>query len=272
SHYVPPMPASRLVIDRVARIGFLGKGLVAVVIGAVALRMALGEPAGLVGPEGALQRFVGHPLGRGILGFLAISLWAHAAWKLIESFLDIEAKGHGLVATAERVSFFFAGLGYLLLGTVAARLTVGGVPSSGPDFNDLTAAILTPVLGRLTVGLVGAIVTVSGLLQVRLGLVAGFRHIFPLDRMSRPARVTVLSLGRAGYAALGVISGLIGWFLLRVAWYFDPDQAGGWRDALGFLAGVGQTRWTLGIVAAGLVCYGLFFILQLRYRDIGPTG
>lgn len=259
-------------IDRAARVGFLGKGLVAVVVGGVALRLALGEPASLVGPEGALRQFVGHAMGRATLAFLALSLWAHAAWKLVQALLDPEDKGRGIAAVAERIAFGGAALGYAALGLAAARLSLGQMLGSGTTLDDVSASVLTPTLGRWLVGAAGAVVVVMGVLQVRLGLVAGFRHIFPLDRMRRAERLLVVGLGRAGYVSLGIVSGLIGWFLMRVAVYVNPDLAGGWRDALGFLAGVGETRWTLGLVAAGLLCYGLYFILQARYRTIGTVA
>lgn len=264
----PAAHASNAFFDRAVRIGFLGKGLVAAVVGGVALRLAVGEPASLVGPEGALLQFVGHPLGRVTLAFLALSLWAHAAWKLAQAVVDPEQKGRGVTASAERIAFGFAALGYAALGVAAARLSLGGMPGSAGGLDELAAGVLGATLGRWLLGAAGAVVLVMGLLQVRLGLAAGFRHIFPLDRMSRPARLIVLSLGRAGYVSLGIISGLIGYFLLRVAVFVNPDLAGGWREALGFLAAFGETRWTLGLVAAGLLCYGVYFMLQARYRRV----
>src|SRR5690606_22698715 len=146
--------ADRL-IDRAARIGFIAKGLVAMVIGGVALRLAVGDGAALIGPEGALRTFVGQPMGRTLLGFMAAGLWAHAAWKLVQAFLDPERKGRGVAAIAERVAFGGAALGYAALGLVAARLTLGQSlePSGGAD--ELAAKVLTPRLGRVLVGAAG---------------------------------------------------------------------------------------------------------------------
>ena len=257
---------------RAARVGFVAKGMVAVVIGAVALRLALGDGGGLIGPEGALRRFVGAPPGRATLAFLALGLLAHAAWKLVQALLDPERKGRGIAALAERLAFAVAGLGYAALAIAAGRLALGEMPGPPSDPDAFAARVLTPWLGRGVVGLAGIIGMVMGILQIRLGLVAGFRDIFDLDDMRRGERIVMLSLGGAGYVALGVITTLIGWFLLRVAVLFDPAKAGGWSDALGFLARLGDTRWPLGLVAAGLVAYGLYFMLQARYRRIDPVA
>lgn len=258
-------------IDRIARISFLGKGLVAIVVGGVALRLATGEPAALIGPEGALERFVGRPLGRVTLGFMAASLGAHAVWKLVQAVLDPEQKGRGIAAIAERIAFGVTALGYAALGAAAAQLALGGTLGPPGDPGQLAAGVLTPHFGRWLVGLAGTVIVVMGLLQIRLAVVAGFSHVLRLERMNRLERMVVVSLGRAGYTALGIISGLIGWFLIRVAVTFDPSLAGGWRDALGFLGRLGETRWPLGIVAGGLVCYGLYFVLQAGYR-VSPTA
>jgi hypothetical protein len=74
--------------------------------------------------------------------------------------------------------------------------------------------------------------------------------------------------GRVGYATLGLLSLIIGWSLLQVAVQYDPSEADGWEDALWLLAGVGRGQWLLAGAATGLICYGLYFVLQMRYRRL----
>ena len=76
----------------------------------------------------------------------------------------------------------------------------------------------------------------------------------------------VIGISRAGIAARGIVFGLIGVLLIRAAEKQDPGQAGGMRESLEILAGMG--RWPLAIVGFGLVAYAVYELLNARYRRI----
>jgi hypothetical protein len=61
---------------------------------------------------------------------------------------------------------------------------------------------------------------------------------------------------------------LIGIFLVRAAWQYDPDEAIGLDGALNKVAGEAYGPFLLGAVALGLAAYGLFCLVQARYRDV----
>jgi hypothetical protein len=67
---------------------------------------------------------------------------------------------------------------------------------------------------------------------------------------------------------LGVLSLLVGFSLVRVAVEYDPSEAGGWEEALRLLSGLGEGRWLLGVAAVGLILYGFYFVLLVRYRAL----
>ena len=48
----------------------------------------------------------------------------------------------------------------------------------------------------------------------------------------------------------------------------EPDTARGLGGALATLAEQPAGPWLLGLVAAGLIAYGLFMLVQARYRDV----
>jgi hypothetical protein len=144
---------------------------------------------------------------------------------------------------------------------------MGNGAGSNLDLDDLAASVLTPVFGRWLVGLAGVAVMSAGVLQIRLGLSAGFRH--DLRRNLAPwLRTLAIVSGRIGYMALGVLSLLVGSSLLRVALEYDPSEAGGWDQALGLLARFGEGTWALGAAAAGLILYGVYFVLLVRVRAL----
>jgi hypothetical protein len=259
----PAAPALAIV----TRIGFGAKGIVTILVGVLALRFALRRGGEITGQEGAVELVLGEPLGRLMLAVLAAGLAAYALSMFVAAFVDPERKGESFQGIAERLGFFVTGVGYVLLALTAFKLLLGRRGGSGLDLQHVLATVLTPHVGRVLVGLVGLIVMTAGVLQLRLGITGRFRKNLQTGR-SRLARLMTNISGRVGYLTLGILSLIGGWSLVQVAVEYDPSEAGGWSEALSLLSGIGQGRWLLIAAALGLICYGLYFLLQVRYRRL----
>jgi hypothetical protein len=257
--------AAAPLIIRLARFGFAVKGIVTILIGALALRFALGWGGNITGPRGAIEALLDEPLGEINLAVLAAGLASYAVWMLVEAIVDPERKGTGFQGVAERAAFLVTGVGFGLLAFATVNLLLGEDGGDGMGLDDLAATVLTPRLGRWSVGIAGGIVMTAGLLQLRLGITRGFRRILR-RALSRVERVAITVSGSIGYMTLGILSLLVGSSLVEVAVRYDPSLAGGWDEALTLLAGLGEGRWLLGIVSAGLIFYGFYFVLLMRYR------
>jgi hypothetical protein len=59
---------------------------------------------------------------------------------------------------------------------------------------------------------------------------------------------------------------LIGWFLFQASRHQDAGEAVGLGGALQKLAEQQYGEILLGVVAAGLVMYGVFSVVEARYR------
>jgi hypothetical protein len=260
----PAAPA----LDVVTRIGFGAKGIVTILVGVLALRFALRRGGKITGQEGAVELVLREPFGRLMLAVLAVGLAAYALWMFVAAFVDPERKGESFQGIAERLGFFATGIGYTLLAWTALSLLLGQRESGGGlDLQHVIATVLTPHVGRLLVGLAGLVVMTAGVLQLRLGVTGRFRKLLR-SGMSRLERLVTGISGRVGYGTLGTLSLMAGWSLVEVAVEYDPSEASGWSEALWLLSGVGQGRWLLAAAALGLICYGLYFILQVRYRRL----
>jgi hypothetical protein len=254
-------------LDVVTRLGFAAKGLVTILVGVLALRFALRRGGEITGQQGAVELVLREPFGRLMLAALAAGLAAYALWMFVAAYVDPERKGNGFQAIAERLGFFATGIGYALLALTAFKLLLGRRGDGELDLQHILATVLTPHVGRVLVGLVGLIVMTAGVLQLRLGITGRFRKNLQTGRSRLADLLTSLS-GRVGYLTLGILSVIAGWSLVQVAVEYDPSEAGGWSEALGLLSGIGQGRWLLAAAALGLICYGLYFILQVRYRRL----
>jgi hypothetical protein len=255
------------VINRLTRFGFATKGVVTVLVGTLALRYALGVGGRITGQEGVIQWVLGRPFGRIMLAVLAAGLAGYALWMFVAAIVDPERKGTGLSGVAERIGFFVTGVGYALLAYAAVNLLLRRKGGGGMDLDNLAAAVLTPWVGRSFVGLVGAIVMTAGVLQLRVGITGRFRRSLRAYLSRLESVVTTVS-GSVGYVTLGILSLIVGYSLVRVAVDYDPSEAGGWDKALRLLSGLNEGRWLLGAVAVGLIMYGLYFILLVRYREL----
>jgi hypothetical protein len=107
-----------------------------------------------------------------------------------------------------------------------------------------------------------------GLYQIYRGLAIKFTKHFHREQMSEQEFRWAVRTGRAGLAARGVVFGMIGWFLFRAALHFNPKEAGGLGEALAELASRAYGPWLLGLVALGLVAYGIYCFVLARYRRI----
>jgi hypothetical protein len=75
-------------------------------------------------------------------------------------------------------------------------------------------------------------------------------------------------VGRYGLATRGVVLGVAGLLVIRAAATYNPEQAGGVGEVLAQLWAQPASKWLLGTVALGLVAYGVFALIEARYRFI----
>jgi hypothetical protein len=61
---------------------------------------------------------------------------------------------------------------------------------------------------------------------------------------------------------------IIGAFLISAAVHSDAQQARGLDGALEWLAQQAYGPWLLGVAAAGLGAYGLFMLVEAKYRRL----
>jgi hypothetical protein len=120
--------------------------------------------------------------------------------------------------------------------------------------------------GRWLVAVVGAIVVAYGAMQLRRAYTLKFREKLKLREMSAGEDRLATRVGRLGYAARGVVFGMVGTFFIVAAIHSDPQQARGLDGALQTLASQPWGSPALGAVALGLTAYGLFMFVEARYR------
>lgn len=255
-------------LEGLGRFGYAAKGVVYLVIGELAIQAALGDGGQTTDTKGALAHIAGQPFGRSILVVLAVGLFGYAIWRCVQVFLDTERKGTKPKGLAVRAGYFLIAMIYVGLAWSAMRLAMlgDGGPGSTQQTQDWTAWLLGQPLGDWLIGLIGVGVIGNGLVQFFRAFSPNLCDDLHLTELSAEQATWITRIGRAGYAARGVAFTMIGGLLVVAAYRANPGEAVGLDGALATLAGQPFGPYLLGAVAAGLAAYGLFALVQARYR------
>lgn len=255
-------------LHRLARLGLAARGVIYLLVGLLAVSVALGRGHQETDQNGALLTVARQPYGTVLLWILAGGFAGYAAWRFTEVVLgevggDRGAKG--------RVKSLIRGLAYAGLCFTTVSLVTGRGNARGGSASQnvaLTARAMEHAWGRALVGVVGAVlVGVGGMLVVE-GVRRKFEKYLRLQEMSSKTRTVVERLGMFGTAARGLVFGIAGFFLISAAVTFDPQKAKGLDGALKSLARSDAGPWLLGVVALGLVSFGVYGLAEARYRRV----
>ena len=99
-----------------------------------------------------------------------------------------------------------------------------------------------------------------------------FEDKWRTGEMSETERTWGGRAGVAGHVARFVVFGLIGVFVTKAAIDYNPKDAIGLDGALQKLAHAAYGPCLLGLTAVGLVCYGVYCLVDARYRDVSTNG
>ncbi len=259
-------------IERLARFGYASKGAVYFLVGLLAVQAAFGGGGKTTDTEGALETLVQQPFGQVLLGLVAFGLISYAMWRFVEAINDPENKGKDIKGIATRLSYIANGLTYAGLAWTAVRIIMGSSSGGGGDSKqNWTARLLNQPFGQWMVGTIGAGVIAFGFYYLYRAFSAKFRRKLYLSELSSTEREWVIAICRFGLAARSIVFFLIGWFFIEAAYMAQASQVGGLDQALETLAGQPYGPLLLAVVALGLIAYGVYCVVQARYRRLDPN-
>jgi hypothetical protein len=270
--------ATSRTVTTLARLGYAVKGVVYIVIGFLAILLVTGHGGGATDQNGALKAIYASPLGEGFGRFLMIvitvGLFSFALWSLIQAVFDTDHKGRRAKGIAARVGYAGVAISYGLLGVGAYQIASTGSTSSKSSTSSAqnwTGLLLKQPAGVILVIIVGCVVLGIAAYLFARAYRASFRRYLNLASLSAPARKGVIAFGRLGNAALGVVFLIVGLFLIIAAVKHNPGDAKGLDAALVELLKQPFGPWLLGVVALGLLAYGVYSFAEARYRQVGGS-
>ncbi len=255
-------------VQRLARLGYAAKGVVYIIIGVIAADAAFSPAEQIEGSSGALGTILRQPFGKVLLGIMALGLAGYVLWKVVQAVMDPEHKGSDAKGMVSRIGYGISAMLYAGLTLQAVRMLRGSGGGGGNGAQDWTAAVMEKPFGRVAIGLLGLGIAGYGVYELVKAFKGDLTKKLNLEGSAVATRQRVVALGRAGMAARGVVFGIIGWLVLKAALQYDPSEAQGLQGALVALRKAAYGPWLLGLVALGLIAYGIFQLVKARYRII----
>jgi hypothetical protein len=256
-----------------ARAGLVAKGVTFGLVAVLAFGVAFGIGGEVEDRPGALQSLAETTLGRFLLGALAVGLGGYALWRFAQAALGEKLENGEDVNIFKRVGLVARGLLYAWFFVMCISIffnadepVTGG--SGGQREDRATAYLLEQPLGRWLVAAIGLAIIGAGIFNLYRALSQKFRKDLKEGQMEKEERESYAVLGVLGHFARAVLFSLAGWFLVKAAWEYDAEEAIGLDGALRKLAAADYGDLLLGSTAAGLFAYGLFCLVQARYRTV----
>lgn len=250
-----------------ARAGLVARGVVFGVIGVLALKLAVGSGGKATNQQGALETIGKEPFGQVLLVIVAIGLAGYALWRLVSAAVGPRDSSDDGVR--ERVPALASGIVYAALCFTALKILFGGHATSGASNpKHATAGVLAWPGGPVLVTIAGVILVGVALYQGYQGLSRKFCEEARAEEMGPGIRRAYTALGVFGYLARMVVFLLVGYGVIKAALDYNPHNAIGLDGALQKLAHSSYGPTLLGIVAVGLIGFGLFCIGEARYRRL----
>ncbi|MFI1154827.1 DUF1206 domain-containing protein [Streptomyces sp. NPDC020817] len=251
-----------------ARCGLAARGVLYVLIGMLALRVAFGDAGGEEADrQGALRELVGKPFGGVLVWAVGAGLVCMALWRLSEVVFG--AAGPDGDKPAKRLASAGRTVFYAVVAFSALSFAAGGGGRSGDEQSrDGTARALDLPAGQWLVGAAGLGIAVAGVVIAVQAARRTFRRHLSMGGVPGWGRKSVDFLGVAGGLARGVVFAAAGGFVVYAAVRYDPARAKGVDDTLRSFAGTAAGPWLLVAVAVGLMLFGVFSWAMARWREV----
>jgi hypothetical protein len=246
-------------METLTRLGYVVRGLIYITIGLLALNVVLGKGGSLATPQAAIAAIGKQPAGMILLLVVLVGIIAYTLWGVIRAVFDPLGKGHDAKGILARFGFLVSAFGYAILIWPTYGYIIGkSQTASGSQTQKFIGTIMAMPWGRWAIGILGLGVLAGGLYQVYLGMKADFDRQFQTYAMNREEVKMATDVGRFGTSARGVVFALIGFLIVLAAYQANPSQPIGMDTALATLMHQPYGVWLLGVIAVGLVAFGLY--------------
>jgi len=250
-----------------ARVGFVARGIQYILIGIIALQIALGSSHQQADRSGAVRLVARTPFGTVLLWLLVVGFAGMALWRLSEAIWG-QPGPDGRKATKRLASLGRTVLyGFFAYGVLKYAIGLGAPASTNTQARDLTAKVLHYPGGQIAVAIAGLVIIGAGLALAYGAFQGKFLRQLQMAGTSPRTRKVVEKLGQVGGVARGVVFAVVGVFLVIAALTKQADRAKGLDSSLRAFASTPLGPWLLIVMAAGLIIFGTYSWCEAKWRQ-----
>lgn len=250
--------------------GCIATGMIYAAIGVIAILSFLRLRQGGADESSLLAILNDYMLGKVVIGIILLGTLGYIIWRFYEAITDPYEYGRGAKGLARRAGIALSTVADILIVYAAIRVLVGGthIQTDGQPVEERELAThLLDIYGAGPLWGIGITYLATALIQLWYGISQGFRERIDIEKFKPLFRKLVYVLAWAGYAARGLILGIIGYFFLQAALHHDPRQVVNTDKAFDFIGDHVGHVWFI-LVAISTICYGLFMFAQARAYDV----
>jgi hypothetical protein len=267
AHGAASRTANSTWLEHLTRGGLVGYGIIHLLFAWLILQIAFDGSSTDGDQSGALHNLAEKPFGTFLIVVLIVGLIALAIWQLLEAAIGHRSE-RGRHRLYERIVSVGRAAFYLYLTWTGIKVLRGKSASSADTQQQASEDLMVSGGGRIALGLVGIAVAAIGAGLVVYGVRKKFEKHLKTSQMTARMRLLSRRLGVAGYAAKGTAYAIAGVLFLVAAVQYDGDKARGLDATLNVLSQQSYGPWLLAATALGIAAYGLFSIVQSRYRKV----
>lgn len=248
-------------LDAVARFGYAITALLHLLIGIVAIRLALGG-SGEADTAGAIETLAQGTPGRiavwaGFIGCMGLALWQLGEATVRSRSLPRRTRlSKGFTSGALSVV-------YTVLALTFANFAVGPGSDASRATIHFSAIALNFPFGTFLLSSVGVAVAGVGVYFTIKGVLRKFRPELSFFDSVRGSIIDVL--GVIGHVAKGIALILVGVLFGVAAIQHNPGRPTGLDASLKALLEQPAGQYVLGVIGIGFICHGIFGIVRAKY-------
>jgi hypothetical protein len=253
-------------LDVVARVGLVAYGVVHLLLGWLAVQLALGHTDKNADTTGALHELAQQPFGTAVVWAVGVGMFLLVVWQLVEAGFG-HREHDGAKRWRKRFVSAAKAVVYAAIGVSAVKIAVGSGSSSSRSSKGATATVMSWSGGQW-------LVAAAGLVIVGIGVGLGYRawqEKFAEDMETKELLGTsgaaYLVLGRVGYMAKGIAIGLVGGLFVYAGVTHDSSKGRGLDEALQEVLQAPAGPYLLVAIGVGFACFGLLCFAMARHLD-----